>query len=129
MTDLTINDVTTNDVASTYLACWNETDSGARRALLELHWTADATYVDPLAEVAGVDELDATIAAVQRQFPGFVFTALGTVDAHHRQARFRWGLGPAGAAPVVEGFDVVTTDNDGRISSVVGFLDRIPAAA
>lgn len=127
MTDLATTDVPAKDLATTYLACWNETDSGARHTLLEQHWTPDATYVDPLAEVAGVDQLDATIAAVHGQFPGFVFTPLGEVDAHHRQARFRWGLGPAGGTPLVEGFDVVTTDGDGRISAVVGFLDKIPA--
>ena len=41
--------------------------------------------------------------------------------------RFGWGLGPYGAEPVVLGFDVVTTDADGRIATVVGFLDKVPA--
>ena len=67
------------------------------------------------------------IAAVHEQFPGFVFTALGEPDAHHQQVRFRWGLGPAGAEPVVEGFDVVVLDGDGRIADVRGFLDKVPA--
>jgi hypothetical protein len=31
-------------------------------------------------------------AAAQAQFPGFVFTLAGQVDAHRRQARFTWGL-------------------------------------
>lgn len=114
-------------IDSTYLATWNETDPAARRALLEQHWSADVTYVDPLADVAGREQLDATIAAVQQQFPGFVFTSLGEVDAHHTQARFRWGLGPAGSEPVVEGSDVVVTDADGRIAAVHGFLDKVPA--
>lgn len=114
------------DIATTYLATWNETDPAARRALLERRWSEGVTYVDPLAEVAGHADLDATIAAVHQQFPGFVFTALGDVDAHHAQARFRWGLGPAGAEPVVEGSDVVVTDADGRIAEVYGFLDKVP---
>jgi ketosteroid isomerase-like protein len=109
-----------------YLACWNETDVDARRALLDERWTAEATYVDPMAEVQGRDQLDATIAAVHAQFPGFVFTPSGPVDAHHNVARFTWGLGPDGAEPVVVGFDVVVTDEDGRIASVNGFLDRVP---
>lgn len=117
------------DLLSTYLACWNESDPAARRALLVTHWAADATYVDPLVQVAGLDELDAAISAVQAQFPGFVFSALGGIDVHHRLARFRWALGPAGTASIVEGFDVVTTGADGRIQSVAGFLDKVPAAA
>jgi hypothetical protein len=65
---------------------------------------------------------------VQQQFPGFVFTAGGAVDQHHRQARFGWGLGPDGAEPLVEGFDVVVLDDDGRITTVLGFLDKVPSA-
>jgi SnoaL-like protein len=117
------------DLVDTYLATWNETDPAARRALISQHWSEDVTYVDPLVDVEGRTGLDAVIGAVQNQFPGFRFTALGTLDAHHRQARFRWGLGPAGADPLVEGFDVITTDQDGRITSVLGFLDKVPVAA
>lgn len=115
-------------VATAYLDCWNETDAAVRRDLLQRWFAADVTYVDPMAEAAGLDAFDATIAAVQRQFAAFVFTPLGDVDGHHRLARFRWGLGPAGAAPVVEGSDVVVTDAEGRITSVLGFLDKVPAA-
>jgi hypothetical protein len=124
MTDTTTH--TTTDIAATYLATWNETDVAARRARLARDWSEGVTYVDPMADVAGRDQLDTTIAAVHAQFPGFVFTPLGEVDAHHRQARFRWGLGPVGAEPVVEGSDVVLTDDDGRITAVLGFLDRLP---
>jgi SnoaL-like domain len=109
-----------------YLACWNETDPDARRALIAEHWSADPSYLDPMAEVQGRAALDATIAAVQGQFPGFVFTPAGPADAHHDITRFTWGLGPAGEEALVVGFDVVTTDAEGRIESVLGFLDRVP---
>lgn len=116
-----------SDLIDRYLATWNETDPTARRALIAEHWTPKLSYVDPMAEVFGPEALDATIAAVHKQFPGFVFTQVGSVDAHHDVARFNWGLGPAGAEPVVIGFDVVVTDAQGRINAVAGFLDRVPA--
>jgi SnoaL-like domain len=115
-----------NDVIARYLDCWNETDPAARRKLIGDVWTADARYVDPMGEALGHDAIDATIAGVQRQFPGFVFTLAGPVDAHHRQARFTWGLGPEGADPLVVGFDVAVTDEDSRIVTVLGFLDKVP---
>ena len=115
-----------SDLIDRYLACWNETDAETRRVLLAEHWTPDATYVDPMIEIGGLAALDATIAAVQAQFAGFVFSPAGPVDAHHDIARFSWGLAPAGAEPVVIGFDVVVTAADGRIRSVFGFLDRVP---
>ncbi len=110
-----------------YLACWNETDEAARRALVSQVWAEDATYVDPLAEARGRDEIDATIAAVQGQFDGFVFSPIGTPDSHHQQTRFTWGLGPAGGEPLVVGFDVAVTDADGRLVTVLGFLDKVPS--
>ena len=115
-----------SDLMERYLAVWNESDTASRKTLLAESWADTATYTDPLAEVAGLEAIDATIAAVQAQFPGFVFTPVGTADQHHNQARFQWGLGPAGAEPLVVGFDVVVTGADGRIESVFGFLDKVP---
>ena len=71
------------------LNCWNETDPAARRKLIGEVWAPDAEYIDPLAEAHGRDAIDATIAAVQSQFPGFVFTLAGPVDAHHSRPASR----------------------------------------
>ena len=76
-----------------------------------------------MAVAAGRDQIDATIAAVQGQFPGLVFTLAGPVDAHHDIARFSWHLGDE----LVVGFDVLVLDADGRIANVYGFLDKVPA--
>jgi hypothetical protein len=115
-----------NDVIARYLDCWNETDPAARRKLIDEVWAADAGYIDPMAEARGRAAIDATIGAVQNQFPGLVFTLAGPVDAHHRQARFSWGLGPEGAEPLVVGFDVAVTDDRDKITTVLGFLDKVP---
>jgi hypothetical protein len=58
-----------------------------------------------------------------------VFRLAGPVDAHHDQLRFSWELGPAGQEAPIVGFDVAIVDDDGRITTVLGFLDRVPAAA
>jgi hypothetical protein len=118
-----------SDIRDRYLACWNEESESARAELVATTFAPEATYVDPLAEAAGHDSIGATIAAVRQQFPGFRFSPVGEVDEHHGVARFRWGLGSEGQEPLVIGFDVVTTTDDGRVSSVVGFLDRVPAGA
>ncbi|WP_067823721.1 nuclear transport factor 2 family protein [Actinomadura kijaniata] len=118
-----------NELVQSYLAAWNLTDAQARRAALAEVFAEDATYTDPLVSVRGRDGLDATIAAVQGQFGGLVFSLAGTVDAHHDIARFTWHLGPEGAEPVAIGFDVAVIDDDGRISQVLGFLDKVPTGA
>jgi hypothetical protein len=119
-----------HDVIERYIASWNQTDPQLRRKLIDEVWAPDASYIDPLAEAHGRDAIDATIAAVQAQFPGFTFRLLDAVDTHHRQARFTWGLSAVSALPdddpVVVGFDVAVADSDGRLTSVLGFLDKVP---
>jgi hypothetical protein len=119
---------TFDDLAERYIATWNETDPAKRRQSIDELWAADARYVDPLAVAEGRDAIDATIAAVQGQFPGMTFRLAGPVDGHHNQARFTWELGPDGVEAPIVGFDVATTDGDGRLSQVFGFLDRVPTA-
>lgn len=117
-----------NDVVERYLATWNETDGTARRAAITELWTEDGVYVDPLASVAGHDGIDQLLAGVQGQFAGLTFVLGSEIDTHHNIARFRWHLVPApGAEPIAIGFDVAVVADDGRLTGVYGFIDRMPA--
>jgi hypothetical protein len=113
-------------IANAYIRLWNESDPQARRRLFAEHWTADASYVDPLAQAKGAEELSALIGGVQERFPQFRFSLLGQPDAHGENLRFSWGLGPDGAEPPIKGTDFARLDG-GRLGSVVGFLDQVPA--
>jgi hypothetical protein len=117
------------DLAQRYIDVWNETDPVARRSAVDELFSEDARYVDPMALAQGREAIAATIGAVQGQFPGFVFRLAGPVDAHHEQARFTWELGPAGQEAPIVGFDVALTDGAGRLQTVLGFLDKVPATA
>ena len=120
---------TYDELAQLYIDTWNETDADARRVAVDRLYTADARYIDPLGAAEGREAISAMIGAVQEQFPGFVFRLAGPVDGHHNQARFGWELGPAGAEAPIVGFDVAVSDDTGRIQTVLGFLDKVPAAA
>ena len=138
--------MTTHDeLAQRYIDTWNETDPSARRAAVDQLYTEEASYIDPLAVADGREAIASMIGAVQQQFPGFRFRLAGPVDGHHNQARFGWELGPDGIwkrigtkkgelgpdgapAPIV-GFDVAVSDDSGRIQTVLGFLDKVPAPA
>jgi hypothetical protein len=115
-------------LAEQYIAAWNETDPGARRALIDEIWSSNGRYIDPLAEVTGPGQLDAVIASAQARFTGMTFRLAGPVDAHHDQARFTWELGPEGTDAIVVGLDVAQRDADGRLALVLGFLDRVPSS-
>jgi len=112
-----------------YFEAWNATGPEALAKAVAAAWTEDGGYTDPLADVRGHEQLAAVIAGAHEQFPGFEFRPLGSVDGHHAIARFSWELvAPDGSAPVA-GSDVITLAEDGRIRSVLGFLNRVPTAA
>ncbi|QFZ78232.1 nuclear transport factor 2 family protein [Streptomyces fagopyri] len=111
-----------------YLEAWNAGEPDALAKAVAAAWSADGGYTDPLADVRGHAGIAAVISAAHERFPGFSFRLAGRVDGHHDIARFGWELvdDADGSAPVA-GFDVITLDDDGRIRTVHGFLDRVPA--
>ena len=116
------------NAASRYIQAWNADSADDRAKAVAAAWTEDGGYTDPLAEASGHEGIAAVIAGAREQFPGFEFRLSGSVDGHHDTARFGWELVSVadGSAPVA-GFDVVTLAADGRIRTVSGFLDRVPA--
>jgi hypothetical protein len=119
MTDL-------SKIAQNYIAAWNETDAARRQARLEAAFTAGVSYRDPLMQGEGRDEVAQLIDGVQHRFPAFRFTLKGEPDGFENHIRFSWELGPEGTPSVVEGTDIGIIE-DGRLSKVTGFLDKVPA--
>jgi hypothetical protein len=117
-----------NEVVVRYLAAWNESDPRKRRDLVAMTWTEDGTYVDAVREGHGHDSLDAMIATAQGHFPGYRLRLASGVEAHHDCLRFSWVAGGTTEAPLyIKGTDFVVVASDGRIKSVVGFVDAAPA--
>lgn len=112
--------------ADRYVATWNETDPARRRAGIAAAWAPSGTYRDPVMASDGPAGIDAMLAGVQAKFPGFVLKRTSKVDAHNGALRFGWSLGPAAGPSVVEGVDFCTLAPDGRLASVVGFIDKMP---
>ena len=113
-------------IAENYIRLWNETEPARRERLLAEGWIPEATYIDPLASVSGHEQINALVGNVQKRFPGFKFTLIRKADGYSNHLRFGWSLGPTGTEAPIEGSDVVTVRN-GRIASVIGFLDKVPA--
>ena len=117
-------------VVDNYLAAFNETDPARRRELIEQTWADGASYLDPLMEGDGADGIDAMIAGVQSQYPGYRFELAGEPDAHHDRVRFAWHLhAPENGDVVATGIDFGTVAEDGRLRAITGFLEPHAAAA
>lgn len=117
----------TTKLIDDYIACWNETDAGKRRALIDRAWTERATYVDPMMNGEGRGGIDAMIAGVQAKFPGFRFRVSKPVEAVADRVRFSWECGPDGAS-LIGGTDFATIAG-GQLSAVTGFIDFAPGMA
>jgi hypothetical protein len=115
-------------IAHCYIDLWNERTPSRRRELLSETWTADASYVDPLMKGDGPDGIDALISGVQQRFPDFRFKLIGEPNGYGDHVRFSWGLGPDGVDSPIKGTDFAVL-KDGRIRSVTGILDQVPAGA
>ncbi|KAA1419863.1 nuclear transport factor 2 family protein [Mumia zhuanghuii] len=113
---------------SDYLAFWNETDADLRATIAERTFAPGVTYVDPQAEVSGREALSELVGAVHQQLPGARFSPGDLVDGHHDVLRFTWNLGPEGAPDTIVGADVALLTPEGRMSHIVGFIDRAPRA-
>jgi len=114
-------------IAEKYIALWNEADQKRRKDLIARTWTEDATYVDPMMEGSGHDEIDALVGAVHQRFPGHVFALAGKPDGHGDRLRFSWTLGAPDAAPIAKGTDFGIVAGDGRLKAITGFLDYVQA--
>ena len=115
-------------IASRYVDLWNERTPSRRREMLSQDWTVDASYVDPLMRGDGLDGVDALISGVQQRFPEFRFKLIGEPNGYGDNLRFWWGLGPDGVDSPIKGTDFAVL-KDGRIKSITGFLDQVPAGA
>jgi len=105
-----------------YLGCWNTTDVDDRRRLTGDTFTAEARYVDPMADVHGTDELVALFTGFHEMFAGHSFRHKGGIDAHHGIVRWGWEMVNGDGEVALDGIDVAMVDDDGRISYLVGFF-------
>jgi hypothetical protein len=120
---------TTTDLTQTvdaYIAMWNEPDPDRRAQLIARAWADDGAYVDPLAQAAGHEELNAMVTELRAQFPGHSINRTTGLDAHHSLVRFGWSLTDGDGNAAVEGIDVAIVAPDGRLSRIGGFFDPLP---
>lgn len=112
------------EIATEYLAVWNEPDAERRLRLLD-RWSPDLDYHDPMMRATGRQAMAQMIGSVRERFAGMVFDRHGTPDGHGPFARFSWVLRDERGAPAAFGTDIVRLDHEGRIAGVIGFLDEV----
>ena len=103
------------------LEVFGERDATKRRAAIARIYTDDVVFLDPDEVTTGHAELDAKAQRLLDEAPGFEFVEDGPVYVNHDMGFLAWAFGPAGAAPVVRGFDTCFIA-EGRIAKVYTVL-------
>lgn len=117
-----------NELVVLYIAAWNEQDPKRRREIVTKAWTDGGTYLDAHRKGAGHDGIDAMLGATQKMFAGYRVRLVSKIEAHNGNLRFSWAAGGTEQAPLyLAGTDFCTIAPDGRLQSVVGFVDAAPA--
>lgn len=119
---------TVNEIVAGYVAAWNETDAYRRREVIARTWSDDGAYLDAHRGGDGHAGIDAMIATVQEQFPGYRFRLSSGIEAHNGRVRFSWTAGGTEQAPLFfGGTDFAMLAEDGRMRAVTGFIDAMPS--
>jgi hypothetical protein len=119
-----------NEIVVRYLSAWNEQDATRRRDLVAKTWSEDGTYVDGARQGAGHGGIDAMIAKAQETHLGYRLALASGIETHHQYVRFSWVAGGTAEAPLyIKGTDIGIIADDGRLKSVIGFVDAAPAPA
>ena len=109
----------------------NEADRDDQLAAAREAVAADVTFVGPLAgEVAGREALVDTMRAMRERVPadGIQIRRTTPVDEHNGWLRYGWEFTDADDRIVMRGLDVARLADDGRLATVVAFVDEAPGA-
>lgn len=104
-----------------FLAGWNEWDADKRRGLFESAVAPDVEFTDPLHHLSGFEAFLAMVADFQQSRPGAVTVRTSVIDLHHNVARYHWAI-LIGGKKLIDGFDSVELDEDGRFRRIRGYF-------
>lgn len=131
------------DLATRYVAVWNESDADARRKAIEELWTEDGVHlleppeeivkrateigVTATLEARGHDELVRRVTRAYDEFvaPGqYEFVPHGEPAALRDLVKLRWAMVPAGGGEALAiGIDLLLLAPDGRILTDYQFIE------
>jgi hypothetical protein len=113
-----------------YLDLANLADASARTEQLANIAAADVTYVDGHAPniVSSAEELAAFLTMFHERVPHLRFEPTRSPDAFHHAFRQSWRLTDTTTGAVFStGMFAGTTNIDGKLNLILGFIDQEPA--
>jgi hypothetical protein len=109
-----------------YFTMWNEDDAERRNSIAARCFVDTATYVDPVADVAGPSAISAMVGELRATHPGFALRLNSAIDEHHDRVRFEWQILDADGGVFLTGVDCAVVAPDGRLVAITGFFGANP---
>jgi hypothetical protein len=107
---------------------FGEKNERQRRTVIAELFIPGCIFSDPRGRVLGHEALNHAVAALQTEFPDYIFTELDDAQLLQDAGRLAWGFGPTGKSPQVTGSDVIVVGEE-RITALYTFLDAPIAKA
>lgn len=109
-----------------YCKVWNEPDREKKQIALEEIWWKEGEYIDPRANLKGIEALVNHISKIQSGRPGSRVMRTSEIEIHHQIGRFRWQLEKEDKTRLPEGLDIVYFTDDGKsIKKIIGFFGEL----
>jgi hypothetical protein len=86
------------ELADRYVALWNETDAGARRAAIATLWVPEGEHFVRTLQVKGYEALEQRVIGSHEKnvrYGGFRFRATGDAQLLQNAVMFHWEMVPA----------------------------------
>jgi hypothetical protein len=109
-----------------YLRFWNAATPDEQRRLAAETLADDVEYRAPIGRFDGAQALIDFRDHATQHLGAVSFHRHGEIQVHHDRARLPWRIAARGDQTFAAGIDVLTFDADGRVGSVVAFLDKAP---
>jgi hypothetical protein len=120
------------ELADRYVALWNETDAGARRAAIATLWVPEGEHFVRTLQVKGYEALEQRVIGSHEKnvrYGGFRFRATGDAQLLQNAVMFHWEMVPAAGGPVAAlGLEFLLLAGDGRIAVDYQFILPTPSA-
>ncbi len=110
-----------------YAKAWSNVNPDERQELLRKSVARSCTYLDPVAQSHGREELAGVMEQFQRNMPGATIE-VEAFTGHHDRALIHWRALDASGVARLPGADAVIFDADGLLAQISGFFE-IPGAS
>jgi hypothetical protein len=113
-------------IVEAWFAAWRPLDERERRRLLEICWSQDGVYQDPMNDASGREAVVKLIAGFHERRPGARIDLASGIDHHHGKLYYQWKMFGADGQMLLEGIDYGERDAEGRLRCIIGFFGSPP---